>query len=251
MLYATKRIEQLWKNQQFGIFLIYSPSGIGKSVYAWKILRELYPELAEIQPIKPDPVLDNKEPIWTDTGCKYKDVRKFLVFKPTEMLHFSEYMRRIQKSDPSKRTYRFKAILSDDAGIWLNSENWKDPYVAAVTKWLQVARTITSSIILTTTSPFNIVKKIRNLDMYTIRIMPDSKNARIAKGYKQSVFSTGKSFVKGVWLDRFNVMLDNDLYNWYAPVRQSYVDEINQELRDVLVGGVSKSDVLAGRKYGV
>lgn len=198
MLVLSRKVNEWYAHNQFRIVSIYGQSGVGKSVYAWKVLQEVYPD---------------------------EDVKQFLIFKPEELIKFVEKLR--------SENRRIKTFLLDDAGIWFGADAWKDPFVIAALKFLQVARTITGSIIFTTTSLFNLVSRLRTLDMYTVRITPD-RGRRIARGYAQSVMPNKKTFVKGVWEDRYSPMLDDDLYNWYKNVRASYVDEANDLMRKAL-----------------
>ena len=43
-----------------------------------------------------------------------------------------------------------KALIWDDAGYWLFSLDWYEPFVKAVSRWMQVAGTQFACIILTT-----------------------------------------------------------------------------------------------------
>ena len=195
MLVLSQKVNQWYNNNQFRVISIYGQSGIGKSVYAWKVLQEVYPD---------------------------EDVKKYLIFKPEELISFVEDLR--------KRKERIKTFLIDDAGVWFSAEEYRDPFVMAALKFIQVARSITGSIMFTTTSLFNLVSRLRTLDMYTVRITQD-RNMRIAKGYAQSVMPNKRTFIRGVWQDRYHPILDNDLYAWYKGVRDSYVDEANRMMK--------------------
>lgn len=220
----TRQINKWHDMNQFRIILVYGHSGLGKSAYSWKCLQELYPHQKDIKVLKKDPVLDEGRLLWEeDKGSPYSDIRKYLIFKPEELLNFSEYMTKYKK--------RYKAILIDDAGLWFASERWRDPFVEAAIKWLQVARSIVSTVIFTTTNPNNIVRRLRTSDMYTVRIRPYRKGWRHAKGYSQSVMVNNKTYFKTIWEDAFYYYIEDNLYSWYKDVRASYVKEVNKMMK--------------------
>ena len=52
-----------------------------------------------------------------------------------------------------------------------------------------------------------------------------SDTQRTVKIYKNSIAAWGKRYVKQIMEDSYNVMLDNEDYNYYFQMRQEYLQE--------------------------
>lgn len=223
-LVLADMIEHWFDTDQFKQVVVYGPSGLGKSVYAWETLREVYPELAVLDKEK------DKQPIpeflWTEDGPFYNtDLRQFLLFRPEELVGFATYARKHKK--------RYPVVLLDDAGLWFGSERRFDPFVQASVEFLQVARTCLSAIIITTPRLKNLLTNIRSSDCLTTRIVKNGRYRR-ACGYTQTVDVRGRLRVRPSWDDSFSPMLPNDLYEWYQKVRSGYVDLAAEKMRNAL-----------------
>lgn len=191
MLALARLINQWYKDYQFRIIVVYGASGMGKSVYAWKILQEIYPN---------------------------QDVRKYLVFKPQEIINFIKNL--------YTKDIRIKSFLIDDAGVWLGADDYADPFVQAVTKQVQLLRTVCSSVILTTPSLKGLVKKLRTQDLFTVKITKSQSGPyREAVGYYTSYRADGKRWMVKRYIDPFKSHLDDKLYSWYDRVRKDYARE--------------------------
>lgn len=224
----TDNVEGWYRNNQFRLILVTAESGMGKSVYTLKALQELYPKEKRIDYTPgDDPVIDHKQPLWDEyKGSPYNDIRKYILFRPEEVLAFSKYMFR--------HKMRIPFAVMDDSGIFLSSDQWNSPEVSALTKWLQVARTVCSCVALTTTSAENVVRRVRTLDMYNTKIKLLPRGWRAARTYKQTIGPTGKRYVKVAWQDNFYWRLSDDLYEWYHDLRNSYVDTANKMMEEQL-----------------
>jgi len=199
MLVLSKMIEANHYRNQFGLFVVYGQQGIGKSVYTILALKEL--------------------------GLDWK---KHLYFRP------EEFLGRIRQA--YYRQKKLKVLAIDDAGFGLFAYNWNKPFVKAFVKFLNVARTVMSNIILTTPNPSMLVKKITALDAMFIKVMRDGSvkkdgiYRRLAKGYRNIMLPSGSRMVKLVFEDRFKCYLPDDEYQEYLDYRYGYVGDSVDEL---------------------
>jgi len=203
MLVLSRMIEANHYRNQFGLFVVYGQQGIGKSVYTILALKEL--------------------------GLDWRD---HLYFRP------EEFLARIKEA--YLRRQKLKVLAIDDAGFGLFAYNWNKPFVKAFVKFLNVARTVMSNIILTTPNPSMLVKKITALDAYFVKIMRDgtpSRNTpylRLAKGYRNIMLPSGSRMVKLVFEDRFKAYLPDDEFREYLEYRYGYVGDSLDELMNTL-----------------
>jgi len=184
---------------RFGFFIIYGESGVGKSVYSILALKEL--------------------------GLNWK---RHLFFRP------DEFLARVRSA--YDRREKIKALVVDDAGLGLFAYNWNNKFVKAFVKFINVARTIVSNIILTTPNPSMVVKKLLTLDAYYVKVMKlggsDEPYRRLAKGYKNMMLPSGSRMVKLVFEDDFHAHLPDEEYYDYLEYRYGYAgDAISEMMR--------------------
>jgi len=203
MLAISQLMEANHYRNQFGLFIIYGQQGVGKSVYTILALKEL--------------------------GL---DWRQHLYFRP------DEFLARIRQAYLTRQ--KLKALAVDDAGFCLYAQNWNKPFVKAFVKFLNVARTIMSNIILTTPNPSMLVRKITMMDAYFVKVMKngtpdrDTPYRRMAKGYRNIMLPSGSRMVKLVFEDSFKAYLPDDEYREYLEYRYGYVGDSLDELLRVL-----------------
>ena len=189
MLALTEYIEKMYRMGRTTNMVLYGEPRIGKSVYCIKVLKQLYPDKNE----------------W----------KNHIVFRPQQ---FIEYMNQ-----------RSKGLVWDDAGLWLFALDWNDPRVKAVMKLLQVSGVATAWLAMTTPAVSMIIKKALNIEGILVgKVMKQSGKSdtqRTVKIYKNSIAAWGKRYVKQIMEDSYNVMLDNEDYNYYFPMRQEYLQE--------------------------
>jgi len=211
ILTPTYLIRKAYKNNEFRPFIFYGPYGYGKTSLAIKVLAQLYGEWDGDKLIKP---------CWD-----WEVLRDKIVMTPPE---FVEKMKQLVSQNK-----RDLCLLADDAGLWLFALDWYDPFVKAVTKFLNVARTCLASVIFTTPLPTMILGKVRGLpQLISVKIVKATGNPekharwmRYATGYRWVVLpDMKKTMVKVVFRDRFYCKLPDDIYKKYCELRQQYVD---------------------------
>jgi len=209
---TTKLVNQAYYQDEMKVFLVYGPLGIGKSAFALKVAKEVY--------------------------GSYEKVKDFIVFHPQDFVSRCLSM--------TEKKQREKLIIWDDAGLWLFYMQYKNPFVQAVMKYLNVARTNWAAILFTTPSPSYVAHKIRNFPQnISIKIIKQAsdqdhaKRPRLAKAYRSWVAPDFRhQGVRLIYMDKFSALLPNDFYfDWYKPLRDSYALaaglNMKEQLKDV------------------
>jgi len=202
---------------RFGFFIIYGESGIGKSIYAILALKEM--------------------------GLDWKN---HLFFRP------DEFLARVRSA--YDRREKIKALVVDDAGMGLFAYNWNKTFVKAFVRFVNVARTVVSNIVLTTPNPSMVVKKLLTLDAYYVKVVKNGNAKepyrRMAKGYKNIMLPSGSRMVKLVFEDDFNAYLPDDEFYEYQEYRYGYVgdaiDEMMRGLSELLTANNTIRNVTDG-----
>lgn len=208
----TDMILDRYYGDEFDAFIVYGPLGYGKTSYSCQGLAEAY----GIHNNVIGGCNSKGEPYYSD----WEAVKKRMKFHPAE---FIKYLLEIEERDIS--------LIWDDAGLWLYALDWHHPFIKAVGRYLNVARTDLGSIIFTTPSPTVMIKKIRDLPQArTIKIVKRDKD-NLKTGYKlrlARIYQTWitpdmkKTGVKETHQDIFQAHMPDDFYNWYHPIRAHY-----------------------------
>lgn len=162
-----------------------------------------------------------------------------MVFHPKDFVARTEEMMMKGKKE--------KVLIWDDAGLWLYAMEHYHPFVRAVTKYLNVARTNWAALIFTTPLPLWVIRKVRGFPQaITLKIMKASSDIdnpcrqRIAKAYRMWITpDMRKSGVMEIYKDKFTALMPNDFYwEWYKPLRDTYAKQaimgMRRELTSVL-----------------
>jgi hypothetical protein len=198
-------VNHAYYRDEFSLFMVYGPLGIGKSSYAIKVMAEVLGEKN-----KPD----------------YNKVKDYMVFHPQDFVEKCYKM--------AEQGQRDKAIIWDDAGLWLFALDFKNPFIQAIIKYLNVARTNWGAFILTTPTPSWIIYKLRSFPQsVTIKIlkvnddMGRRQRLRVGRAYRFWVMpDMKKTGVRVLYEDYFDAMLPDDVYHdWYQPLRATYARE--------------------------
>ena len=206
---TTKMINRAYYQDEFILKIVYGPLGIGKSSFAIKVGAEVY--------------------------GSYEKVKEYVVFHPRDFVEKCLTM--------SKDRKREKLLIWDDAGLWLFYKDFNDPFVQAVLKYMNVARTNWACIILTTPTPAWVQYKLRNFPQSTtIKIIKQASDQdhkgkpRLAKAYRSWVAPDfRKRGVRLLYMEQFNAMLPNDFFfDWYKPLREQYAVTASEKMNNLL-----------------
>lgn len=200
MLEGAKRIIELFDDDEFKAFLIQGDHGFGKSSYAHRLIAETYS-------------FKNKgKPFWN-----WNHFQLHMGFTPEEVLHEWRHKR--------GRDYCYHW---DDAGNWLHSLDFQDPFVKDVGKYMQLVRTDWACVIFSTISVEDISSKIRGLrNAIYIDIVKDGADEdhpyrRTANAYIQRRTTKGRVWKDYQWEDSFDCHVPDDFYAKYKPLRDAY-----------------------------
>ncbi len=203
---TTKKIHDSYYADECKVFLPYGPLGIGKSAYACKVTAQVYGEK-----LKDGTIIPN-----------WEAVKDHLVFHPRDFVEKCVKMMDQKKKD--------QCLIWDDAGLWLFALEHNNPFIKAVIKYLNVARTNWAALIFTTPLPTWVLKKIRGFPQaISIKIIKAKEETRadkprIANAYLSWVSPDMKrTGVRKIYDDRYSALMPNDFYwNWYKDRRDDY-----------------------------
>lgn len=216
-LRMAKFIDQLYYEDECTVAMVYGGFlGTGKSSYCIKSAAEVL----------------GKHPGFEDNEPDYGAVRRFLDFAPKAFVERLLKMKR-----------REKTVIFDDMGLWLFVLDWYDPFVKAVCKYLNVARTDWGLILGNTPSPKMVVRRIHNFpEVVRVKITKEGSNIehpskpRIATAYQVWMSpDMKKTGVRKIFVDRYSAMMPDPFFDWYKPVRDHYATIAKQLMYKALL----------------
>lgn len=217
-LNIAAQINQAYYFDKFLGMIVTGVQRVGKSSYSMKCLAQAAGKWER----------DSEGLLCVDSD--YEAVKPWVVFLPREFLNL------VFTYDEEKQ----RAAIWDDAGFWLFALDWYQPFVKSVSRYIQLAGTQFSTLIMTTPDQTLISGKVlqslpkmklcevREFGRETYKCRP-----RITTVYERWNWSDGKrGGVRKKWTDRFNAMLPDYFYDqWYFPKRQSYLVEARRVLK--------------------
>jgi len=214
-------------NDDFMLVIIYGTPRVGKSVYALKVMIQVYDFL------------------WG--WDKWKVYERCMGWTPEQVI---EAWAQIEEKLP--------AYCWDDAGCWLFTLKWADPMLIEVQRYMNVVGTDIQCLILTSPTPEWILSKIGQMPgAYWVKItktdgagtkflgrLPDSRRfARQATAYwpfKTPDLKTRK--VRKRFYDEYSCKLDDELYAAYNPTRRMYAELVRAAMKAAMLEKVRKSN---------
>jgi len=221
MLYGAKFIIELFDNDEFKPILIQGGHGFGKTSYANTLIAEVHS------------IHNGGTPDWDM-------VKKRIGYDPDEVL---------DTLDDIPEGERWYAYHWDDAGTWLHSLDFQDPFVKAVGKYMQVARTDLAAMLFTTISVTDVSSKIRGIrDAIIVDITKEGAEQNSSERYRRDR-RTAKAYIKRKtwkghdWKDyQWEEFFDSHVpghpknpatfYGWYKPKRDKYAKQAKQIARE-------------------
>lgn len=203
-LQMAKFVDQLYYEDECALGIAYGGFlGTGKSSYCIKTEAEVLGSHSGFEDNKPN----------------FEAVKSFIDFPPKAFVNRLLKMKR-----------REKMVIWDDMGLWLFVLDWYDPFVKAVCKYLNVARTDWAFIFGNTPSPKMVARRIQYFpEVIRVKISKEASNIdhpkkpRIATAYQVwSAPDMKKTGVRKIFIDRYNAMMPDDFFKWYKPMRDHY-----------------------------
>jgi len=198
-LRMAKFVDQLFYEDECTVGMAYGGfMGTGKSAFCIKTEAEVL----------------GKHSGFEDNEPNYEAVKSFLDFPPKD---FVERLLRMKR--------REKMTIWDDMGLWLFALDWYNPFVKAVCKYLNVARTDWAFIFGNTPSPKMVAKRIQNFpEIIRVKIVKVASNSdhpskpRIATAYQVWITpDMKKTGVRRMFVDHYDAMMPDDFFGWYKP----------------------------------
>jgi len=255
MFQGTKKILELFDKDEFKPFIVQGDHGFGKTSYANSLIADVYGH-----------VFNGGQPLWdrwTTTGnYPVQEWFEFHTgFQPKEVLDEWQFKEKREKwiynrlDSPEKLVNKWQRKLYedwhypdkkrdfiyhwDDAGMWLHSLDFQDPFVKDTGKYMQVVRSDWACVIFSAISAEDIVSKIRGLrHAIIIDIIKDSDKLhpykRVAEAYIMRDSYKGRTWKDYQWKDHFNCHVPDDCFGWYHPLRDKYAAIAKKRMRDKL-----------------
>lgn len=224
-------------NDELILIVIHGKQGYGKSTLASIVSAQVYGALEVIdKELEDNPKLLEGKSLSKQRRVKIKLLERLIeenreftydwnstkenfAFKPKEFILLTL---RIKKKKPM--------CIVDDAGMWLNNMDYHNPFVRAVGRFFEVARTKLGAIVFTCSDLKQVFTKLRNMPhVYTIRIIKDSGGSVddrigiIHEGWESEDLK--KSGRKKLMFDGFVAEMPDKFYRWYKPIRDKLADE--------------------------
>ena len=213
MFVFSKRILKWFEGvNEFRFVFIRAPSGYGKSVYAIKVALEVLKELN----------WDNVNEFF-EKGLDWKNDRdlqlKFYQFLQKWLVYLpSEFVRKVRSI---KR--RIPLIIWEEIDYWLNTDNWRDPFVQKTQKYLKVSRYDFACLIGTGIDDKAMIKRMRTMDKLIGDVLKrDDEYRRMVKVFRVKTRPWGSLDFKIRWIDHYSCYAPwYPVYYWFnKPYRE-------------------------------
>ena len=214
-----------FKNNECDIFTVSGmPEGIGKSGYVHHTLADVcgYYKCKE---------RDKLQWMWRSVQERPKDAviwesdwetpKHLIKYHPIDVVKLCMEMLEKGKREP--------AFHWDDAGTWLNSMDFRAPFVISFMKYLSLARTNWGAIILSAPVEDWVLKKLHTAEgVCHIKILKANNDAmifkpRLARAYKLVRYpGRVRFYCNTLFQDYYMAIMPDSFYKWYKPQRDHY-----------------------------
>lgn len=235
----TKRIATAYYADECDLAIVSGmPEGIGKTSYIHHVLADTYGYVeCHDQQFLNTMWLKQEERLHAQKWpTDWEAIKRFVLYLPEDVVNLCQTMLQKKRREP--------AFHWDDAGSWLNSMDYNDPFVVSFMKYLGLARSNWGMVILSTPVKGWILKKLRSAEgMLQVKIVkPEGKSSlrsiwkpRIAKAYKMvSYVGKAKSYWPRQWVDHFIAVVPDSFHKWYKPQRDRYAEIMVKEMKATL-----------------
>lgn len=222
-LAMAKFVDELYYHDECTVAIVYGGFlGTGKSAYCIKTAAEALGSHSGFPDNTPD----------------YDMVKRFIDFPPKAFVERLLKMKR-----------REKMVIWDDMGLWLFVLDWYNPFVKAVCKYLNVARTDWALILGNTPSPKMVARRIHNFpELIRVKITKEGSNRknpgkpRLATAYQVWMSpDMKKTGVRKIFVDKYSAMMPDPFFKWYKPIRDHYAT-VAKELMYTALMKLKKKD---------
>ncbi|MFP4006327.1 MAG: hypothetical protein ACLFUR_06450 [Candidatus Hadarchaeia archaeon] len=210
-LVLTDRIEKAWDSGEVISAFVEGKRGYGKSAYCLKVAQSFYYRQGY------------------DFDEAWEKALDSIYFKMDNIIDvMDEY-----SDDVGKRT---PIIIWDDIGIHANKYTYfnKMKETEMLKGLMDVIRTITAAMLMTTPSHKGILKFLKEYDNHVIQISKRNSNyARKATGYEKYTLPSGTPRIAKDFEDYFECYVPKQYYDRYQPKREKLAEEKIQEIKEL------------------
>jgi hypothetical protein len=208
-LVLTDRIEKAWNSGEVISAFVEGKRGYGKSAYCLKVAQSFYYRRGNSFHEAWEKALDS------------------IYFRLDDIIEvMDEYSDDVGKRVP--------IIIWDDVGIHANKYTYFDNMkeTEMLKGLMDVIRTITSAMLMTTPSHKGILKFLKEYDNHVIQISKQNgQYLRKATGYEKYTLPSGTPRIAKDFEDHFSCFVPNKYYNKYQPKREKLAEEKIQEIK--------------------
>jgi len=214
-------------------FVVQGERGLGKSMYAYKVMAKTYLQLGWYRSMK----TGEKIPVENELDA-YKAALEYMIFSPDDLINLVEY--NIEKH------YITPVLCLDDATVHFNSYMFFiDLHTVILLKGLfDTIRTVLSGLIMTCPKRRNLLSFLRDYDDYKLEIKKAPSNVktdRYARCYQFNWYPDDKKYKVTVpfqdkyscWVPDKSVYPDWSPYDKYMEKREMYLKLINDKLKEI------------------
>ena len=230
---ATRYILSAWLSYEYFGLVVYGPLRSGKSSYSIQLLAECYGTI-KTPDWKKALTLDYEEwAEWFQENVEpdWDAWKKYMVFKPRE------FVQKVKETSKKQRLL----LVWDDAGFWLSHYDYHNPFLKAVSEYMNVLASDWAGVVFTTPNPKWLLTHVRNLPGgHTGRVIKLTGNPyawhlrkiRVYEGWMAPDFK--RSGVRPIFEENFSVRLPTDVFLEYDDVRRSYAEEAKNRMWETL-----------------
>lgn len=200
-----------WKENGFVSVITFGRQGTGKSVYNMLVAYDVLSYLAK-HDRRVDPVT-------------WRDVIDYYVY-----FDLKDIVWRLKK-----QVYgRIPVLIWDDAGVHASSYLWFVDRKRAmlISRMFQTIRTKLNALLMNTTNPSNICKKLRDVDSLIVLVVKGPKGYSVAHGYRLKILPSGKHLIEKIFIDPFKRYIPE--YDYYLEKRKKYAEYAIDEIIEMI-----------------
>lgn len=217
----------------FAGYVIQGERGLGKSMYAYKVMAKTYLKLGKYHSIKTGEII----PVETEVDA-YKASLEYMIFSPKELINLIDYNTQNRNMTP--------VLCLDDATVHFNSYKFfVDLYEVILLKGMfDTIRTVLTGLLMTCPKRRNLLSFLRDYDDYKIDIKKAAGNPmdRYARCYQFNWYPDDKKYKVIVpYQDKYSCFVpdkrvypDWSPYDKYMEKRESYAVIVNETLKKIM-----------------
>lgn len=217
----------------FAGYVIQGERGLGKSMYAYKVMAKVYYKLGEYRNLKTGKIL----PVNNELDA-YKASLEYMIFSPKDLINLIDYNTHKRNMTP--------VLCLDDATVHFNSYKFfVDLYEVILLKGMfDTIRTVLTGLMMTCPKRRNLLSFLRDYDDYKIDIKhaPGNPMDRYARAYQFNWYPDDRKFKVTIpYQDKYSCFVPDERvypewgpYEKYMEKRESYALIVNETMKKIM-----------------